>query len=153
MAWRRSGDKPLSEPMMVSLLTHICVTRPQWVNPGFVFAKCLKPVSWCSDFPFTQDLNDIQQMHCVWNISILEYMSLHIICDPLISLMITPVNNLQLSRWWWISLSPKVVTSGLFSKKYKSTYAKIWSHWITTTTPPHYSESIYIWCNNNFGMH
>ena len=32
MAWRRSGDKPLSEPMMVSLLTHICVTRPQWDN-------------------------------------------------------------------------------------------------------------------------
>ena len=27
-AWRRPGDKPLSEPMMVSLLTHICVTRP-----------------------------------------------------------------------------------------------------------------------------
>ena len=33
MAWRRSGDKPLSEPMMVRLPTHICVTRPQWVNP------------------------------------------------------------------------------------------------------------------------
>ena len=32
MAWRRPCDKPLSEPMMVSLLTHICVTRPQWVN-------------------------------------------------------------------------------------------------------------------------
>ena len=32
MAWRRPGDKPLSELMMVSLLTHICVTRPQWVN-------------------------------------------------------------------------------------------------------------------------
>ena len=32
MAWRRPDDKPLSEPMMVSLLTHICVTRPQWVN-------------------------------------------------------------------------------------------------------------------------
>ena len=31
-AWGRSGDKPLSEPMMVSLLTHICVTRPQWVK-------------------------------------------------------------------------------------------------------------------------
>ena len=29
MAWRRPGDKPLSEPVMVSLLTHICVTRPQ----------------------------------------------------------------------------------------------------------------------------
>ena len=32
MAWRRPGDKPLSEPMVVSLLTHICATRPQWVN-------------------------------------------------------------------------------------------------------------------------
>ena len=32
MVWRRPGAKPLSEPMMVSLLTHICVTRPQWVN-------------------------------------------------------------------------------------------------------------------------
>ena len=32
MAWRRPGDKPLSEPMMVILQTHICVARPQWVN-------------------------------------------------------------------------------------------------------------------------
>ena len=32
MAWRRPGDKPVSEPMMVSLLTHICVTRPRWVK-------------------------------------------------------------------------------------------------------------------------
>ena len=32
MAWRRLGDKPLSEQMMVSILTHICVTRPQWVK-------------------------------------------------------------------------------------------------------------------------
>ena len=32
MAWRRWGDKPLSEPMMVRLLMHICVTRPQWVK-------------------------------------------------------------------------------------------------------------------------
>ena len=32
MAWRRPGDKPLSELMMVSLKTHIRVTRPQWVK-------------------------------------------------------------------------------------------------------------------------
>ena len=32
MAWRRPGDKPLSEPMMVRLPTHICVSRPQWVK-------------------------------------------------------------------------------------------------------------------------
>ena len=47
MAWCHSGNKPLSEPMMVSLPTHPCVTRPQWVNsehggcwwPGIV--RCL----------------------------------------------------------------------------------------------------------------
>ena len=38
MAWRRSGDKPLSEPIMVILLTHICVTRPQWVNTSTIDA-------------------------------------------------------------------------------------------------------------------
>ena len=32
MAWRRLGDKPFSEPIMFSLPTHICVTRPQRVN-------------------------------------------------------------------------------------------------------------------------
>ena len=43
VAWRRPGDKPLSEPMMVCSLTHVCVTRPQWVNPSpfqcFTFLK------------------------------------------------------------------------------------------------------------------
>ena len=32
MAWRRPGDKPLFETVLVNLLTHICVTRPQWIN-------------------------------------------------------------------------------------------------------------------------
>ena len=70
MAWRRPGDKPLSEPMMVSLPTHICVTRPQWVlipprvNPliqiqqtevhplakvcGFVGQPCVRSNVWKS---------------------------------------------------------------------------------------------------------
>ena len=33
MAWRRSGDNPLSEPMKIIIFsTHTCVTRPQLVN-------------------------------------------------------------------------------------------------------------------------
>ena len=32
LAWRRLGNKPLSEPMMVIFLMHICITMPQWVN-------------------------------------------------------------------------------------------------------------------------
>ena len=31
MTSRRQGDKSLSEPVLVSLLSHICVIRPQWV--------------------------------------------------------------------------------------------------------------------------
>ena len=32
MAWCRPGNKPLSEPMIISLLMHLCVTWSQWVN-------------------------------------------------------------------------------------------------------------------------
>ena len=39
MAWRRSGDKALSEPMMVSLPTHICVTRLQWVKNSCIMRR------------------------------------------------------------------------------------------------------------------
>ena len=35
MAWHQPDDKPLSEPMMLSLLTFICVTRPQWVKKQY----------------------------------------------------------------------------------------------------------------------
>ena len=43
MAWRRLGDKPLSEPMMIWLPTHICVTRPQWVNWSNVDIRSIMP--------------------------------------------------------------------------------------------------------------
>ena len=43
MAWRRSGAKPLSEPMMESLLTHICVAGPfnELIdgNSAFLFSR------------------------------------------------------------------------------------------------------------------
>ena len=42
MAWRRPGDKPLSEPMLVISLTHKCLTRPQWVNAMIIL--------WASTF-------------------------------------------------------------------------------------------------------
>ena len=41
MAWRRPGDKPLSEPMMGSLPTYICVTRPQWVKCNTWIISCV----------------------------------------------------------------------------------------------------------------
>ena len=47
MAWRRPGDKLLSEPMMVSLLTHICVTRPRCINSLNVYPW--RVVRFCGD--------------------------------------------------------------------------------------------------------
>ena len=38
MAWRHTRDKPLSEPLIVSLLAHICVIWPQWVNNLSIFS-------------------------------------------------------------------------------------------------------------------
>ena len=45
MAWRRPGDKPLSEAMMDCLLTHICVTRPQWVRVCWTDVSQAIPIS------------------------------------------------------------------------------------------------------------
>ena len=83
MAGRLPGDKPLSEPMMVSLLTHICVTRPQWVNslrlseaymyhqprpslvqaPSHFLNQCCIIVNWT--------LRNKLQWHFNWNLNIL----------------------------------------------------------------------------------
>ena len=49
MAWRRPGDKPLSEPMLVSSLTHICVTRPQWVKECLQLGS-IQMVQWFASF-------------------------------------------------------------------------------------------------------
>ena len=32
IAWRQPDANRLSEPMMIRFATHICITRPQWVN-------------------------------------------------------------------------------------------------------------------------
>ena len=63
MAWRRPGDKPLSEPMMVSLPMHICVARPLWVKEkitarewspkDIVFFWVTRNTLYCFDSDFT----------------------------------------------------------------------------------------------------
>ena len=46
MDWCQPGDKSLSEPIVVSLLMHICITWPQWVDGDYTvytskYVKCL----------------------------------------------------------------------------------------------------------------
>ena len=59
MAWRRSGDKPLSEPMMVSLLTHICVTRPQ----------CVKCFNYSTYIRFSSNCKYLQRKYVILHIA------------------------------------------------------------------------------------
>ena len=70
MAWRRPGDKSLSEPMMVKLQTHIWVTRPQWDKLVDRFTSCLM------ERPLEQYKNKLNQ-----TISLYHKMSLRGKCD------------------------------------------------------------------------
>ena len=56
MAWCWPGDKPLSEPLMVSLLTCICITRPQWVNNDNLWC-CYWWSNWQHDNSHLQYMN------------------------------------------------------------------------------------------------
>ena len=78
MAWRRPGDKLLSEPMMVSLLRHICVTRPHWIKWSSFYWHQSIHIVWpmvCfsskqkASTPRTVDTceaNPVVSLHTVW---------------------------------------------------------------------------------------
>ena len=77
MAWRQPGDKPLSEPMMVRLPTHICVTRPQWVNTekrlslvmGVWLLPCRSMYCQTSNISHTKSQN-LNVSHLIWQLSL-----------------------------------------------------------------------------------
>ena len=88
MAWRRPGDKPLSEPMMAHLPMHIWVTRPQWVNSS------LPGQNGCH---FTDDIFKwilINKKFCI-----LIWISLKFVPKG-------PIDNksalIKVMAWWWI---------------------------------------------------
>ena len=65
MAWRQPCAKRLSEPMMVSLLTHICVTRPQCVKSWvFSLMTSLQPTLQ------HQAISWINADHFVWHLMV-----------------------------------------------------------------------------------
>ena len=84
MAWRRPGDKPFSEPMMVRLVMHICHTQPHWVKA-------------CEEFPYWSD--DI----LIWKYGL--WASITVTLDSSLSLMMFSYPNLCYLRililWLW----------------------------------------------------
>ena len=110
MNWRRPGDKPLSEPMMVSLPTHICVcvSRPQWVKllcfsnqlGGFTATwKIVKSAYWLWWYCFKN------MSHCNWSVTeVFLAPLLFIICTDNIykakPILILKVYNMQMIQIW-----------------------------------------------------
>ena len=71
MAWCQPGDRPLSGPMMVNLLTHICATQPQWVKTGFESVYACAPAlisSRVRAYAFTLQANALT---CEWLVTYL----------------------------------------------------------------------------------
>ena len=77
MAWRRPGDKPLSETVMFILLTHICVTQRQWIKVNSqtsnqVMDTCTRTTPSCSLFKFLIYL----WWNCTLKISFMKFESI-----------------------------------------------------------------------------
>ena len=73
MAWRRAGDKPLSEPMMVSLPTHICVTRLQWVK-AWMSNDVPQKIMRCNYFSMLK----CHYLVCLLALSLMSYLVMYI---------------------------------------------------------------------------
>ena len=101
MAWRRLGDKPLSGPTMVSLLTYICVTRPQWVSNQRYFNEkiCLSgkhDICW-----FLMTWHDLcQTTHKQWWLNLGHVYTCYAVRGDARSCRIDSFNVLPLHRAW-----------------------------------------------------
>ena len=96
MALRLPGDKPWSEPMMVRLPTHICITWPQWVNYMYFPSKLhhFKIFRPEQNACFVAD-NICKSFFLKKNCSTLTKISLKIVIEDSID------NKSDLFRWWF----------------------------------------------------
>ena len=84
IAWRRPGNKPLPEPLMDSLPTHICVTRPQWVKQlqiSIVFV-IIAVQWWCS--LYTNSKYWIESVYFL-KINLWDHTKVRKVCAPSVS--------------------------------------------------------------------
>ena len=110
MAWRRSGDKPLSEPMLVSSLMHICVTRPQWVIAQQIFVwygvsfKSMK-----SELGF-QWLKSLQC--CIWD----EDAGSQVVCSIILDYVTKEPGNQGCCAKYILDIRPKLILNRTLAK-------------------------------------
>ena len=68
MPWCRLGHKPLSEPMMAYLVTHISFIRPQWIDIGS---------RWC--WSAYEHTNTISCWRILWESQVKKYSTVNMI--------------------------------------------------------------------------
>ena len=104
MAWRWPGDKPLFVPILYSLLTHLCGTRPQWVN---LMHLC----TFYVDYPSTIQGENV----FTTPVSHFAYMY----SQRMSSKYIKQLHCFRCEWPWWIAIYCRTFTIGL------------WHHWDT----------------------
>ena len=96
MAWHQPGDKPLSETMMVRLLTYICITQPQWVNGH----KHDDNLAWKHFLHFWHSARPWPPVYSPHKEPIMRGV------DAFLSVSLNRLNKLlnKLSRGWWLEI-------------------------------------------------
>ena len=110
MAWPGTGHKPLSEPMVVSLLMHICIIGPQCASPAanienkykWYVLKCMGGIIVVQLLPSCEKIELFKQM---------QFLGRFIFSSGFYR------NSLIASKWQWISSG-----NGLVFKKWEGNY-------------------------------
>ena len=112
MVWRQLDYKPLSEPVVVSLQTYICVTPPQWVNRMSAFvpianqeidSKRQKHGITSKNVPtILRHLWSSQEKYCRHDYHIRPFRILRTgsFCSHPVVLT-SLLSKIQLPEWWW----------------------------------------------------
>ena len=81
MAWRRPGDKPLSKWMMVSLLTHICLSLNELNMKHDMYSLILNMIYGCDScylgFPIISSQNSL----CHWDMIFALIIQINLWCE------------------------------------------------------------------------
>ena len=141
MAWRLPGDKPLSEPIMARSLTHVCVTRPPWVNTS---RQCyIYHLMYCRMFGvFPEEVVFTYwkapcYLPAEWKLEA-AYIKGHHFTSQCIRWTSNMHTSLSCSLFWWgFPLSSKGirVIFVIFHSVFTSTGMVIWSLWCQWGSP------------------
>ena len=109
MAWHWPGTMPLSGPIMVSLLMHICVTQLQWVKNfrGLVMLICqwtgstLIQVMACCELCAQPIHEKILEYFQLKKLSLTDYNAILFFQEIHLIIVTQNASKLFKASWWW----------------------------------------------------